>query len=770
MKPETGSDGSPLPEPDGSRYAQVAVPVPLRQTFTYRLPDRLAGRVTVGSRVAVPFGRRKLIGIVVKIRDELPPDNKIKAVKEVAAEIDPEPVFTEELLAFLVRAADYYFHPPGEVLRAASPALPARAERELRQQGFLDAGEKLPGARVATRRVLLVRPLGAETEKRLGSKQRLVLELVRERGEVSLDELGRQVRSPRATVRSLEQRGLVATEEREVPADRFFSTAVEPEAPFELTAEQQRAVDAINGRLERGGAFLLHGVTGSGKTEVYLRVIAEARARNLGALVLVPEIALTPQLVARFRARFGDAIAVLHSGLGNRQRHDAWHCLRQGLVNLAIGARSALFAPVHRLGVVIVDEEHDGSFKQEEGFRYHARDLALMRAHRSGAVCVLGSATPSVESYHGARQGRLQLLELPRRVTGHALPQVQIVDLGRHRGGPSGHRLLTGPMHRALERCLLSGDQAILFINRRGFAPSVHCTGCGELQQCPACSVTLTEHRRAGALLCHYCGFSTPDNDRCLYCGSGELERTGIGTEKLEDALKECFADVRVARLDRDTAVGEGIERVLDRLRRREIDVLVGTQMVTKGHDIPGVTLVGVMLADQSLAFPDFRAAERTFQLLAQVAGRAGRGEKAGLVLVQSYQPDHPAVRAASEHDYANFFRQEVRARGELGYPPFARLVAVRVDAGGESQARRAVEQLAASAARHPKVRDRTVRLMGPAPAPISRLRGRFRFRLLLRSADRQALRSVAARVAERIERGLGPAHASLDVDPVSML
>ncbi len=751
-------------------FVEVAVPVPLRRRFTYRLSPGLSDAVRPGSRVAVPFSGRKLPAFVLGRTGRPPAD--VKRVHRVAGLLEPEPVFPDELLAFLLSAADYYMHPVGEVLRAAAPALPAGALRRLADEGFLAKGETLPGARVGTRTTLVVRRTASPAEGRLGERQRALLALVEERGEVEIDELRAHVREPRATVRSLVRRGFVETESREVIADPYFHTPVERDAPPEPNEAQAAAIERIGGavRERRAEAFLLHGVTGSGKTEVYLRVIAEARRQGRGALLLVPEIALTPQLVARFRARFGDGIAVLHSALTDRERDDAWRALRSGNVTLAIGARSALFAPVPDLGVVVVDEEHDPSFKQEEGFRYHARDMALLRAHRAGAVCVLGSATPSVETYHLAERERITLLELPDRATSQRLPSVEIVDLTRNKSGPSGHPLISAPLHRSLERCLEAGGQAILFLNRRGFAPSLRCKACGEVLECPACSVALTEHRRAGVLRCHYCDYATPPGETCPRCGAPELDRIGLGTEKLEDTLAEVFAPARVARLDRDTASGSGVEAVLDRLRRRETDILVGTQMVTKGHDIPGVTLVGVVLADQSLAFPDFRASERTYQLLSQVAGRSGRGEVPGHVVFQTFQPRHEAVVRAASHDYLGFYRSELRARGELGYVPFARLVAVRVDAGDESKARAAAASLAKVAAEHPAARDRSVRVLGPAPAPIARLRGRWRYRVVLRGPDRRALRAVAAAVAARIDEGLAPARASVDIDPVSML
>jgi primosomal protein N' (replication factor Y) len=755
--------------PDVSRYLEVCVPLPLRQCFTYSAPLALSEQARAGVRVAVPFGRQKLPGFVLGDAETPGADMRVKSI---AAVLDSEPVFTPELLGFLRAAADYYLHPLGEVLRAAAPALGSDRLRSLRADGFLERGETLKGRSVATRRVLFARALVDKMpDARLGEQQRRALARLMSVSELAVPELRGEIKQPRSVIRALEAKGWIATDEREVNSDRFFAPAVARDVMPEPTPEQAIAIASLIARLGEGGAFLLHGITGSGKTEVYLRVIAEARARGLGALMLVPEIALTPQLVSRFRARFGDEIAVLHSELSERERHSAWQSLRDGRVQLAIGARSALFAPVPRLGVVIVDEEHDGSFKQEEGFRYQARDMALLRAHRARAVCVLGSATPSLESFRLSEIGKLTRLTLPNRATAQSLPPVDMVDLERHRGGPTGSAFLSAPLIGELTKCLNDREQAILFLNRRGFAPSMQCRACGELLGCPACSVTLTQHRRERSLRCHYCDFSMPsDEPTCPSCKSRAFRELGLGTERLESELRAAFPQARIARLDRDTAAADGVSQLLDRLRRAEIDILVGTQMVTKGHDLPGVTVVGAVLAEQSLAFPDFRAAERTFQLLTQVAGRAGRGSRPGRVIFQTFQPDHYALRFARTHDYLGFCRAEMAARRELAYPPFSRLIAVRVDAGSVEQAQRRAHELAALARNQPAVQDGTVAILGPAPAPIERLRSRYRYRFLLRSADRAALRTVAKVLVTRIDEGLAPARASLDVDPVSML
>ncbi|HEY6882237.1 MAG TPA: primosomal protein N' [Polyangiales bacterium] len=747
-------------------FADVALPVPLRRMFTYRVPEALV--LEPGARVAVPFSGQRLAGFVLRTHGE--PPRGVKRVLNVAGRFESEPIFPDDLLAFLLRAADYYLAPLGEVLKVAAPALPKDAIDELKAQGF---GE-LKGKHIATKKTLRVQRIaGVELPARAGVRQREMLALLDARSELLLTELSKLVPDARATAKKLAAHGVVQLEEVSVASDPFYAEALPREAPFQANAEQQHAIDALTRALDtpQPGSFLLHGVTGSGKTEVYLQVVAHALAEGRGALVLVPEIALTPQLVARFRARFGEGIAVLHSGLSDRERHRAWLALRRGEVRLAVGARSALFAPVPKLAVIVVDEEHDPSFKQEDGFRYQGRDMAMLRAQMAGALCVLGSATPSVESSFLAERGRIQKLELKQRAQAQALPAVELIDLKRYPGvGPSGHPMLSAPLHRALEKCLAAGEQAILFLNRRGFSPSLSCASCAEPLRCPACSVSLTEHRRAGLLRCHYCDFARPMTDECPACHAHALTRIGVGTERIEDALASSFVGARVGRLDRDTASGRGVEEVLDKMRARELDILVGTQMVTKGHDLPGVTLVGVLLADQSLLFPDFRAAERTFQLLAQVAGRAGRGELPGRVLLQTYQPDHFAIRHALQHDYMGFYQQEIEARREHGYAPISRMAAVRADAGDEGVARRVIRELADVAEACAEVQSREVVLLGPAPAPVARIRGRYRMRFLLRSRSREKLRAVAIKVAERIDQGVSPGRAQLDIDPVSML
>jgi primosomal protein N' (replication factor Y) len=594
-------------------------------------------------------------------------------------------------------------------------------------------------------------------------------------GAVPVAAIETQVPRAGAHVRALAKLGLVTLGEREVRAvahvdSSGMSVAIEPLALNPLQARALEVIDEAR-TSDQFGAFLLHGVTGSGKTEVYLHAIARTLAAGQSAIVLVPEISLTPQLAARFRARFGDRVAVLHSGLGDRERYDEWQRLRLGEARIALGARSAIFAPVTNLGMVVVDEEHDSSFKQEEGVRYNARDVALVRAQRSAAVCVLGSATPSLESFHAAHTGRYTMLSLPERATPRPLPSVEVIDLRVYQ--PESEAMLTAPMVKAIEETLARDEQVILFLNRRGFSTFVLCQSCGHAFRCDQCSVSLTYHKFRDRLICHYCGFSERVPSMCPECKrSDSIARKGLGTEKVADAVAEMFPGARVARLDRDVAGGSKSERVLARVGRREVDILVGTQMVTKGHDFPAVTLVGVLCADTGLSLPDFRAAERTFQLLTQVAGRAGRGDRAGRVLIQSYRTDSMAVIAAAEQSYQRFYESEQKVRAELGYPPFGHLVAVRLDspdAGEVAAAARTLARRAEALSARATDDASQVAVLGPCEAPLARLKGRSRWHVWLRSPDRRALRRFARALIAGAELG-SRVRLTVDVDPVSAL
>ncbi|MFO0587910.1 MAG: primosomal protein N' [Polyangiaceae bacterium] len=778
--------------------ADVAIPVPLANAFTYAIPEDLAARAVPGARVLVSFARRQTIGVVLSAGEREVPAHLTK-VAPIQGVLDDEPVLPAELVRFLIELSAYYFAPIGEVLRLALPAIEREKARALSASGA-DVSALSRAKQVGGRVVQMVRPTPAiEAAGSLRGQAAAILALLRASGDASIAALEKQHGNARAAVKKLVSLGLVETFEREADRDPFFSEPLARDVAPELTEAQTAAANAINAAIvaHETAGFLLFGITGSGKTEVYLAAIAACLAEGRGALVMVPEIALTPQLVARFRARFGDGLAVLHSALSDGDRHAMWRKLREGTVRVAIGARSALFAPVPDLGLVIVDEEHDGSFKQEEGVRYHARDMALLRAHRAGAVTVLGSATPSIESVQLARSGRLTELILPGRARAVAsLPKVEIVNLRTIGPGPTGNPLLSLPLHRALDKALAAGEQAIVFLNRRGFAPSVVCNSCGAVETCKACSVSLTYHRRGriddgelfarnvgasppsgvprvsgeGFLVCHYCDFKTRLPEVCSGCHAPALVLEGLGTERLETTLREAFPQARIARLDRDVADGKKAQAILAKMHAHEIDILVGTQMVTKGHDLPNVTLVGVVNADAALSLPDFRASERGFQLLVQVAGRAGRHEKPGVVIVQTRQPQHTAIECAATHDVRGFLSRELRDRQEVGYPPFSRLALIRLDAMDEDVAREAAETIAEEAKRTRAAKERLVDVLGPSAAPIARLRGRYRFRVMLRAKERAPLRATTAHVQRVIEDLPRTIRAVIDMDPVSML
>jgi primosomal protein N' (replication factor Y) len=736
-----------------SELVDVAVPAPLPRALTYLVPEKLRTRATLGRRVLCTMGNRRIVGVVVERRTGEPPA-KAKPILDVLEEVS----LPEDLVKFLARLAHYYLAPIGEVMRLALPPLDRDAAEAVEEPTLFSVKKG-----VSMRKVPWVIATDV-VETELKEKIAHVLATIRAHGALPLSRV-----TQKAAVKKLEEAGLVRIEEREPMRDPFFSNELARDVPPEATGAQKEAGGLIDAAIEsrEASTFLLHGVTGSGKTEVYLRAIATAKAAKRGSIMLVPEIALTPQLVNRFRARFGDDVAVLHSGLTQRERFDMWNRLRRGEVDVAIGARSALFAPIAELGLVIVDEEHDPSFKQEEGVRYQARDMAILRAHQASGVCILGSATPSLESEHLARSGKATKILLPDRARAQQMPKVEVVDLRRIGAGPTGDRRISAVLHRAIEQTLEAKEQTILFLNRRGFAPSIRCESCGELAACPHCTVALTYHKQTG-MRCHWCDFHTAIPQRCKKCNADRIALEGLGTEKLEETLATAFPSARIARLDRDVASGKQVEKILARVREREVDILVGTQMVTKGHDLPHVTLVGVINADAAISIPDFRAAERAFQLLVQVAGRAGRGDAPGRVLVQTYDPEHHAIQRAIHHDVMGFFEHELTDRRELNYPPFSRMVLARIDSLDEKEAQAAGAVLARAARR--ATNEAEVTVLGPTAAPIAKVRNRFRFRVTLRSGSREKLRQGALAIHAAIQTLPRGVRASIDVDPVGGL
>ena len=737
---------------------EIAVPVPLRRTFHYRVPPHLAGAAEPGRRAFIPFGRRKMTGYILARAGEV----SAEGLKDIIGVLDDTPLWTADELLFFRWVADYYLHPLGEVLKTA---LPAGINLQT-GPGQTGGCERITGGQsVRKERVYLPAPAGDQAEIR-GARAAAVLEVIRTEKESGAADLRRRFGTCHAQLKRLLELGLIRMEEREVYRDPFGGEQVAPDRPRKLNRHQGEALHAITAALDAGTftPFLLHGVTGSGKTEVYLQAIAYALDQGRNALVLVPEISLTPQLVQRFRARFGTGIAILHSGLSDGERYDEWRRIRRGLVRIVIGARSALFAPLEQIGIIIVDEEHEASFKQSDGLKYNARDLTLVRGRMAGAAVVLGSATPLVTSLHAASLGRLNLLSLPERVEGRPLPAVTLVSMKEVRTPVSS------PLSGALSSTLAAGGQALVFLNRRGFAPFLVCGDCSEPLLCPNCTVTLTYHRQRRQSICHYCDHAVPAPGLCPACGSTAMKELGAGTERVEDELKELLPEARIIRMDSDTTASRGgHKRLLDRMAARSADILVGTQMIAKGHDFPGVTLVGVVNAEAGLNMPDFRSSERTFQLLCQVIGRAGRGEEPGTVLVQAVNPSHYAIQCAVTHDSDGFYRQELEFRREAGYPPFSFLASLSLSGTVE---RTVEEQAEATAGLLRRLRGELglrLEILGPAPAPLYRLRGRFRRQILVKTPARSDLRRLivawdAARTPLSMVREL------VDIDPVDML
>ncbi len=700
-------------------YVEVAVPLPIGHAFTYRVPSGEEGRARIGVRVLVPFGSRKITGLIVGLVDGS--STAGREIKAVHAFLDEEPYVTPRHLAFLTAAARECMAPLGEMLRAALPrGLPRR--------------EAPPVPRTET----FFRPAGKEAAFAMTPKQDRVRATVAAAGEISVQDLSARIPGGAEVARRMVSKGMLAASTRERPVAATAGHLPDVSGEITPTPDQEAALARIGVSLASGkfAAFVLHGITGSGKTEVYLRAVEQVRQTGRQAVFLVPEIVLTPQLLGRVRSRFGDGVAVLHSGLSPAERASEWRRVRAGRVFLSIGARSAVFSPFPAPGLFIVDEEHDAAYKQEEGIRYQARDLAILRGKMEDAVVLLGSATPSAESIGMTQAGEATLLSLPERIGGRSLPEVSVVDLRGHAGMRGADRYFSPELEAAVEDTLSRGEKAMLFLNRRGYAPAITCLDCGETVRCVNCRVSLTFHQQHGALLCHYCDARTPPPEKCGCCGGHKLAQVGIGTERLVAWAARRWKGARVARLDSDVSRKRGAYgEILARMQSGDVDILVGTQMIAKGHDFPEVTLVGVLLADLSLSFPDFRSAERTFQILTQVAGRAGRGGRPGRVIVQTLSPDHFCVRSAARHDFDGFMKEELAAREALGYPPFGRMLLLRLWGPDTSRVIRAAEEVAAALS--VPVAAAGISLLGPAPSPVSFVKRKHHFQILLKMPAR---------------------------------
>lgn len=724
--------------------ADVLLLLPLARTYSYMIPEPLRGAVARGTQVLCPVRHSKAHGIVLEVRDPAPSD---PTLSEIIA-VSDRPAWPSDLMEMLGWVSTYYVSPIGSVARTAMPGLFARRKP------------------VVTQFVTFVRcPASASRSPRVLK----VMDVMERAGSMEIGAARRVVPNGSDVIRKALAAGWLAVEEREEPETLPVPAPFEdPERPV-LTRDQVSVLESIHGALGAGyRTFLLHGVTGSGKTEVYMRALEEVLAAGRGAIVLVPEIALTFQLRMKFEQRFGAAAAVLHSQMSDSLRAAAWDELLAGRRKLVVGARSAIFAPVRDIGLIVVDEEHDTSYKQQEGLRYNARDLAMVRAKIAGCPVVLGSATPSLESFHNTAGGKSTYLCLPRRVRELPMPAVTFANM-KYAGTRGEERLFSNELADAMDRTLAAGESAILFLNRRGFGRFVLCRTCGRTVECPNCSIGLTHHQKPERMVCHWCDHQQAVPVQCPCCGSSEVAIMGFGTERLEEEVRNLFPTARPCRLDSDTSVRT--EKILGDFRSGEFNVLVGTQIVAKGHDFPSVTLVGVILAEQSLAFPDFRASERTFQLLTQVAGRAGRGETPGQVVIQTYSPENYALRYSSTHDYLGFAVEEMKIRRERGYPPYSFLASIEISSPDAVEAGQVAAQMAAFLERQlGSEAAGGIRILGPAAAAIERLRGRTRLQILVKGKSRSEVNRLLWAVRGRFRAGSGDLRIAIDVDPVCML
>ena len=813
------------------RFVEVALPVPVRKNFTYRMPDEMAGLVKMGSRVLVPFGKRTLTGYAINFPSELQPNLELdpSSIKDVIELIDDEPLFTDEILWLTEWAAEYYAASWGEMLKASLPAginaaveqlvsITEKGRDELRKNKDKRAQKWKILERIADDDEVSVRDLSAEfgessakrsvrelanlkfvstrvrtSEGSVRPKRRKAVRLIAETdnvkpltepqaklletlaangGEMLFTDLLEKSEIGASPINTLAKRGLLEIYVQEVFRDPLENAILPGAGDLKLTAEQSFVLSELTKGLKSDeyNAFLLHGVTGSGKTEVYIRAMHEALRQGKGSMMLVPEIALTPIFSRRLRGVFGSAVAILHSNLSPGERFDEWRRIRSGDARIVIGTRSAIFAPVDDLGIVIIDEEHDTSYRQNEAPFYNARDLAVMRANHAGGVVVLGSATPSLESFYNAKAGKYQYLQLQSRIGERPMATAELIDM-RDVFRRAGKDVVVSPrLFEAIAETHSKGEQSMILLNRRGFSSFVLCRSCGESLRCVNCDITLTYHKREDRLVCHYCNYTAETPFVCPFCESEFLYFIGQGTEQLEGILEKKFPDLRIARIDRDTMKRKGeIDRTLLSFDRGEIDMLVGTQMLAKGHDFHNVTLVGVISVDIGLGLPDFRSAERTFQLLTQVAGRAGRGDLPGRVLIQTYHPEHYALRYAVEQNYEKFYDHEIRFRERMAYPPFVALASILIRHQDLAKAKRNAEILRNALDQANKGGE--CRFLGPAAASIARLKNEYRIQIIIKSGNRKAIRNVletALKQAEAFGGDLRSYH--VEIDPVNLM
>lgn len=803
--------------------ATVAVCLPLEKTFHYVVPESMKESIKIGMRVLVPFSGRKATGFVIDLLDQ-PPKEFEGRLKEIEEILDEAPLIDPQMLRLFQWISDYYIYPLGEVIRTGIPPglqlkskwlltltqkgkesllsgclnpIQKRVLEEIESNGRISIEKVLKNFKNEISRAQIfslkkkglinfeagiegkeVKPkiekvIKYETEGflRQGSKkQREILDWVKERGEVYYSDLTKNFKSPSKSIKSLKEKGYIKIYEKEVPREIKIRSELKAYPKPKLTIFQEHAFGEILKGIQskRFSPFLIYGVTGSGKTEIYLRAIEEVINNDREAIMLVPEISLTPQLISRFRDRFGDIFALLHSGLSRVERYDQWQRVWRKEVKIAIGPRSAIFAPFKNLGIIIVDEEHDPSYKQEDKLKYNARDIAIVRAKQQQATLILGSATPSLESFHNALKGKFKLLHLPERIEGRPLPNVEIIDMKKETG------LISEKLRLGLKENIEQKKQSLLFLNRRGFANFILCPDCGYTFKCPNCSVTLTYHLRDRSLKCHYCDYRMHTPGDCPQCAGHMLRPMGMGTERVEEEIKRLFPGCSVGRMDRDTTSKKNSHiNILKRLESGRIDILVGTQMIVKGHDFPNVTFVGIISADTTLHFPDFRSAERTFQILTQVAGRAGRGEVSGKVLIQTFNPEHFSIQKAKEQDFLGFYNEEIKFRRTLNYPPFSRMINFRLTGNSERKTMLAAKEMGKIGEDILKgYTSKEIEILGPSMAPFAKIKGKYRWQMLVKGGESKSLHQFANQLANRLKtliKGKG-VNLDIDVDPIFIL
>ena len=817
--------------PNSSGYVEVAVPLHVSKTFIYRFSEQ--SKPEIGARILVSLGRKLITGYVVAFFETLPSEFAANEseLKDAGKVIDSVQVCTAEILELTRWVSEYYASPWGEVIKAAlppgiSPAIHefvsltqegkaklqglkdqetltqtilnslsqtnqptrrnalnhlaptsqvTRALREMENEGLIERTQSQSTSFVKTKQVRFVRliPQNLVADNKLTAAQKRVIASLNHRSQqVPLQTVVKEAQVSSSTLTTMEKKGMVAIKTEVVRRDPFDDEQTAPPSNYTLTPAQRSVLNEIESAIEKGtySAFLLHGVTGSGKTEVYIRAMRTALDQGKSAMMLVPEIALTPVFSRRLREHFGQNVAIFHSSLQRGERFDEWSRVKAGEARIVIGTRSAVFAPVKDLGLIVVDEEHESSYRQQDSPYYNGRDVAIVRAQKESAVVVLGSATPALESFHNSRNGKYKYLSLPERIGGRPMAEASIIDMRnvfvRH-GKP---RVFSDELVEAIQQTQERHEQSIILLNRRGYSSFVLCRSCGETVQCKNCDVTLTYHRSERVMICHYCNYREAAPSVCQHCGKDYIHYVGEGTEQLEELLKKTFPALRVARIDKDTTANRRrFEKILRDFSNGELDALVGTQMLAKGHDFPNVTLVGVVSVDAGLALPDFRSAERTFQLITQVAGRAGRGDLPSRVLIQTYHPNHYALQHACAQDYEAFYEEEIRYRQNHSYPPFIALASFLVHGPDLNKVRNDALELRKRLDVANK--DRTSRILGPAPAPLARLKGEHRFQLLIKSASRRRLREVADAAMKAVgEEGTSLRSINLEIDPVSMM